>query len=199
MLTSSVENAFRGMALVRAAEAMMRALGGEEITLLLPAISLPDDPAAQLGLADPGVVEVQISPVVRRTLLSDNQSSARRFEFLMPATAVASQIEAQNAASAPALFDAALGILHEGVLLRIQKVATEYFAGTAYLTRNWSSGNNSVPLSSRASAASRATLHLAVPARAIGRTNQPRAEAGKSELTRRATPNLCNLPKTAST
>jgi hypothetical protein len=135
MLTTSVENTFRGMALVRAAEAMMRALGGEEIILLFPAISLPSDPAAQLGLADPGVEQVQISPVVRRTLLFENDSTARRFEYLMPATAIAQQMERRSAASAQAFFDAALGILHDGVLFRIEKATTEYFAGTAYLYR----------------------------------------------------------------
>jgi len=135
MLTSSVENAFRGMALVRAAEAMMRALGGEEITLLFPAISLPNDPAAQLGLADPGVEQVQISPVVRRALLFDNESTARRFEYLMPAAVVLPLIEKRSAPSAQEFFDAALGILHQGVLLRIERITTEYFAGTAYLYR----------------------------------------------------------------
>src|SRR6185369_8345124 len=58
----------RGMAVVRAAEAMIQALGGEEVTVLFPVVALPDDPAAQLGLADPGVQEVAISPVVVRNL-----------------------------------------------------------------------------------------------------------------------------------
>jgi len=45
----------RGMAVVRAAEAMIQALGGEEVTVLFPVVALPDDSAAQLGLADPEI------------------------------------------------------------------------------------------------------------------------------------------------
>src|SRR5436305_4931180 len=100
MLSPSAENAFRGIALVRAADAMLRALGGEEITLLFPAIALPDDPAAQLGMADPGVEHVPIGPAVRRALLSESAGTARRFEFLFPATAVAQHMQACQAATA---------------------------------------------------------------------------------------------------
>ena len=56
-----------GMALVRAAEAMLRSLGGSEIRLLLPLFqSAPI--LRQLGLADPGIEEVMLSPVVVRNL-----------------------------------------------------------------------------------------------------------------------------------
>lgn len=43
-----------GMALVRAADAMLRSLGGSEIRLLLPLFQIGADPGAQLGLTDPG-------------------------------------------------------------------------------------------------------------------------------------------------
>jgi hypothetical protein len=135
MLSRVVENAFRGMALARAADAMLRALGGQEITLLFPAIPLPDDPAAQLGLADPGVEEVKLAPVILRNLPFNGGETRRRIEFLMPAQAIAEKMEVRQAATAQAFFEAALGIVHESLLLRIEKISAEFFAGTAYLYR----------------------------------------------------------------
>src|SRR5437868_15477360 len=78
----------RGMAVIRAAEAMIQALGGEEVTVLFPVVALPDDPAAQLGLADPGVQEVAISPVVVRNLRAETKGTRVQYEFLMPAPVV---------------------------------------------------------------------------------------------------------------
>ena len=43
------------MAVARAAEAMLRALGGAEISLVFPLLQMPNDPSAELGLMDPGV------------------------------------------------------------------------------------------------------------------------------------------------
>ena len=50
-----------GNALVRAAEAMLRALGGAEVTFLFPLLQLPEDSSAELGMVDPGVEEVRLS------------------------------------------------------------------------------------------------------------------------------------------
>jgi hypothetical protein len=123
------------MALVRAADAMLRSLGGEEVCLLFPLATAPDDPAVQLGLADPGVEEVKISPAVLRNLGAETKKSRVLLEFLMPASVVLSKVEARQAGSARTFFDSALGIAHEGRLLRIERVDTEFFAGTAYLYR----------------------------------------------------------------
>ncbi len=57
-----------GAALLRAADAMLTALGGEQVSLLLPATATASDAAGQLGLVDPGVQEVIISPVVAQEL-----------------------------------------------------------------------------------------------------------------------------------
>ena len=46
-----------GAALVRAANAMLTALGGDQVSLLLPATATASDAAGQLGLVDPGVQE----------------------------------------------------------------------------------------------------------------------------------------------
>jgi hypothetical protein len=122
-------------AVVRAADAMLQALGGSDVSMLFPLITLPNDPAAQLGLADPGVEEVVFSPVVVRTLIAPATGPRRQLEFLLSGAAVAAQLSLRNVPTAEALFDGALGLLYDNDLFHIEHVTTEYFAGTAYLYR----------------------------------------------------------------
>jgi hypothetical protein len=124
-----------GTAIQRAAEAMMRALGGSEISLLLPILLMPDDPGAQLGLVDPGVEEVRLSPVVIRNLPTENAGPRRRLEFLIPATIVAVELRDRNVASAQALFGGALGINYDNELFHMESFLPEYFGGMTYLYR----------------------------------------------------------------
>ena len=122
-------------AVVRAADAMLRAFGGTDVSMLFPLAAMPNDPSAQLGLADPGVEEVIFSPVVVRTLFTPMTGPRRRLEFLLSATAVAAQLISRNAASAEELFNGALGLLYENEIFHIVNVATEHFGETAYLYR----------------------------------------------------------------
>jgi len=122
-------------AVVRAADAMLRSLGGDSVSMLFPLITMPNDPSAQLGLADPGVEEVIFSPVVVRTLVTPATGPRRRLEFLLSGAAVSEELTSRNVASAEALFDGALGLLYDNDLFHIENVSTEYFAGTAYLYR----------------------------------------------------------------
>jgi hypothetical protein len=133
-MLNSQSNA-QGMAVVRAATSMLRTLGGTEVTLVFPCVAFPDEVTARLGLADPGVEEMGVAPVVVRNLPPEGKSTRMRAEFLMPAPAVWAKVEARSIDTAQDFFDAALGILHEGRLLRIKRVETELFAGTAYLYR----------------------------------------------------------------
>lgn len=123
------------VAVVRAADAMLRSLGGDEASLLFAATTVPDDPSVQLGLVDPGVEEVKFSPVLVRSLPTAGKGPRVRQEFLLSGSAVAQEVVDRNVASAQAFFDSALGLMHDGKLLHIEGVTTEYFAGTAYLYR----------------------------------------------------------------
>jgi hypothetical protein len=123
------------MAATRAATAMLRALGGAEIFLLLPQVGMPDDPSAQLGLVDPGIEQVRLAPVVVRNLPTQANGPRRRVEFLVPAGAVADELAARGVASAQVLLDGALGILHNGEVFHVEDVCGECFAGTTYLYR----------------------------------------------------------------
>lgn len=122
-----------GAAVVRAADAMLRALGDDEITLVFPLVTLPNDPSAQLGLVDPGVQQVTFSPVAVRSLNTPNTGPRRKLEFLISSSAIAAAVVSQNAASPEALFESALGVNYDNDLFHIVGVITEYFAGTAYL------------------------------------------------------------------
>jgi len=122
-----------GAAVVRAADAMLRAIGGDTITLAFALVTLANDPSAQLGLADPGVQQVPLSPVVVRSLPNPSTGPRRQLEFLISSTAVDAVVVSQNAASAEALFDSALGLNYDGDLFHIVGVVSEYFAGTKYL------------------------------------------------------------------
>jgi hypothetical protein len=121
-----------GAALVRAANAMLTALGGDQVTLLLPATATASDAAGQLGLVDPGVQNVIITPVVMQNLPTNSSGPTRRIEFTLPAAAVEAQLPALGMASAEDLFDAALGMIYDGDLFHVAAVVTESFAGTAY-------------------------------------------------------------------
>jgi hypothetical protein len=127
--------AIAGTAVRRAADALLRALGGDQIGLVLPMPTQTGSDSNQLGLADPGVQQITISPVVVRTLPAPNTGPRVRLEFLISASAIDDAVDAEAAHSAQALFDLALGIQHRTDLLHIESVSTEFFAGTAYLYR----------------------------------------------------------------
>jgi hypothetical protein len=135
MTETGIGTGMSSAAVVRAADAMLRALGGDGVSMLFPLVTMPNDPSAQLGLADPGVEEVIFSPVVVRSLTTPAIGPRRRLEFLLSGAAVAAELTSRNVASAEVLFDGALGLLYDNDLFHIENVTTEYFAGTAYLYR----------------------------------------------------------------
>ena len=135
MADSGIQTGMSGIAVVRAADAMLRSLGGGEIQLLLPAMGMPDDPSAELGLVDPGVEQITLSPVVARNLPTSGVGPRQRVEFLIPAAAVSAELTSRNVASAQILLDSSLGVIRDGELFHIEGFTTEYFAGTPYLHR----------------------------------------------------------------
>jgi hypothetical protein len=127
-----MSSGINGAALVRAASAMLTALGGDQVSLLLPATATASDAAGQLGLVDPGVQEIIITPVVARNLPTGNLGPARRIEFTLPASAIDVQLPTLGLGKAEDLFDAALGLVYDGDLFHVEVLVAENFAGTAY-------------------------------------------------------------------
>jgi len=129
----------RAEAMSRAAHALLRALGPGEVILVLPVPTEQDnsDPFAlgtDLGLASPVVEQVPLAPAVVRDLRSPT-STRTQLEVMVAASTAAAHAETRNFDPPDAMFDAALGILHAGKLLRIERVAWDSFAGRPYLYR----------------------------------------------------------------
>jgi hypothetical protein len=120
-----------GAGFVRAADALLQALGGETVSLILPGSSTAGDAGGMLGLADPGVQEVLISPVVARPLQTSNLGPRRRIEFTLPASGITAQLSELGMGTADDLFNAALGLRYGSDLFHIETVVPENFAGTA--------------------------------------------------------------------
>jgi hypothetical protein len=117
---------------VRAADALLKALGRETVSLLLPATAMAADSAGQLGLVDPGVQEVVISPVGTRALTTGNLGPRRKIEFTLPASVIAEQLPGLGMGTAEDLFNAVLGLKYGNDLFHIETVMPENFAGTTY-------------------------------------------------------------------
>ncbi len=124
-----------GCAAARAADALVRALGGTAVTLLFAAAGMPSDAVAELGLVDPGVEQVQIEPVIVREVATENSGPRRRIELLAGRSAMREQVSQRNVASADDLFDMALGVVYQGEVFHIEGFVTERFDGVAYLYR----------------------------------------------------------------
>ena len=122
-----------GAAIVRAANAMLTALGGDQVSILLPATAMASDAAGALGLVDPGVQEVVVSPALATPVTTGNLGPRRRIEFTLPASVLAGQLSALGLGSVESLFKTALGIRYGADLFHIERVVTENFAGVAYL------------------------------------------------------------------
>lgn len=124
-----------GSAAARAADALVRALGGTEVVLLFAAAGLPPDAVAELGLIDPGVEQASIAPVVVRELTTENNGPRRRIEVLAGRSTMAEQVSQRNVASADVLFETALGVVYQGEMFHIEGFLAERFEGVAYLYR----------------------------------------------------------------
>ncbi len=122
----------RAEAFLRAADALLRALGPSEVILVLPVLIEQDN--ADLGLAAPVVEQVSLAPAVVRDLGSST-AARTQLEVMLAASTVNAYAESHNYDPPDAMFDAALGILHGGKLFRIERVAWDSFADTPYLYR----------------------------------------------------------------
>jgi len=124
-----------GAAAARAADAMLRTMGGTEVILLFAAAGMPADGVAELGLVDPGVEQALIAPVIVRELTTESTGPRRRIELLAGHSAMAEQVSQRNVASAEVLFETALGLVYCGEVFHIQGFVVERLAGVAYLYR----------------------------------------------------------------
>jgi hypothetical protein len=124
-----------GTAAARAADAMLQTLGGTQIILLFAAAGLPADAVSQLGLVDPGVEQVVITPVMVNELTTENNGPRRRIELLAGQAAMAESVSQRSVASAEVLFETALGLVYCGEVFHIEGFVVERMGGVSYLYR----------------------------------------------------------------
>jgi hypothetical protein len=123
----------------RAADTLLRAMGGRSVRLRIPAPAVPADPTEQLGLATPEFQDIMLAPVVcrkARAAVSTNGEAAK-WDLLVSATAVEKLVGSLAYASASVLFANACGVLtDEGAeLLEILSATQEPVLGRPYVYR----------------------------------------------------------------
>jgi hypothetical protein len=129
-------------AAIRAADTLLRGVGGRQVLLRTPAPAIPDDDGEQLGLSTPQFQDFPLCPVIYRRIrpripssVATAQSHPAQYELLVSATAVNALIGSQQYNSAATLFSTAFGVLIDGVLLEIESATYSELGGAAYLYR----------------------------------------------------------------
>lgn len=127
--------AMSGSALARAADAMLQAMGAQQITLLFAGAGVAGDAAWELGLVDPGVEQVVVGPVAVRRLPTSNAGPRQRLEILVGRGAIEDELSLRNVPSGQALLESVLGVVYGGEMFHVEGVVAEQFAGQDYLYR----------------------------------------------------------------
>jgi hypothetical protein len=120
----------------RVATALLRATGGT--TACLQMSPLPGDAtdAGQIGLDAPGFLSLPLSPVVfRKARVSMQDGQLPKYELLISAQAVATQVTQLQLSSGQALFAQASGVVVAGKLFLIEAISSSESQGQVYLYR----------------------------------------------------------------
>jgi hypothetical protein len=119
----------------RAADALLRSLGGFSVGLQIPAAAAAGD-AAQIGITPQTYQSLPLSPALFRRVRSPAvEGVPEKFELTVSASAIGMQIGALQLDSADALFGLAAGISVNGKLFLIEAVTAPEAFGQAYLYR----------------------------------------------------------------
>ena len=124
-------------ALERMADALLRSVGGEQVTLRTPAPAIPNDPTEQMGLAQPRFQDYVLSPVTFRKLRPrlGTKPQAAGYELLVSASAVERLLGSLAYESASLLFGEACGVLVGEALLRVDSCTGVTLCGGVILYR----------------------------------------------------------------
>lgn len=124
----------RTAALARAAEAMLRALGGGDVVIRCPVAPAGNAANAELGIEGPVTVDLTVTPAVARSSVARASDPGLRLEFLFAPASLARYL-ADRGESAEDFFTGALGIVYGHKLLHVESMTADSFAGTPYLYR----------------------------------------------------------------
>ena len=126
----------RSSSAARAADVLLRAMGGLKVMLRMPAPAVPADVTEQLGIATPTFQDLPLAPVVyRKARATIAAGVAAKCELLVSATAVEAIVGSLAFSSASVLLAAAYGILSGDELLEIVAVSEEQAFGKPYVYR----------------------------------------------------------------
>jgi hypothetical protein len=117
------------------ADALLRTVAGATATLRVAATNSNTD-QTQLGLLATSFAEVAVSPVVMRKLRPAwNEAGQSKWELLISATGVESQVNALDLASAESLFAMTLAVTVAEQDYLIESIAANEAMGQVYLYR----------------------------------------------------------------
>lgn len=127
----------RVLAAVRAAEALLRTLGGTEIFVRVPLIQVAPGNPGELGLAGAATQDIRLAPTVVRNTRRSNKTDQNRqaTELLIAASSLTEAREIRDTASAKEFFESAVGMVIGEKLFRFQSFSADEYAGTPYLYR----------------------------------------------------------------
>jgi hypothetical protein len=121
---------------VRAADSLLRSMGGFAVGLRLPAPAAIGVDGEQLGISTPVFQDLPLSPAVfRKVRAAMAAGESSRYELLVSASAIGTAVSAQQVASADVLFAGATGMVVNGVLFLIEATAFTEWQGNACLYR----------------------------------------------------------------
>ena len=117
------------------ADALLRSVAGTTALLRVTAANA-DTSISEVGLLPSNFAEVTISPVLMRKLRPSWQEGGEsKWELLMSATGVETQVQALDLSSAEALLTSTLAVTIGGQDFLIESVASSEAFGTVYLYR----------------------------------------------------------------
>jgi hypothetical protein len=117
------------------ADALLRTVAGTTAYFRVAGVNANTD-QSQLGLVATTFAEVGVSPVVMRKLRPDwREGGQSRWELLVSATAVSSQVDALDLQSAESLFAMTLAVTVSGQDYLIESATANEAVGQVYLYR----------------------------------------------------------------
>jgi hypothetical protein len=121
-----------GIVWKRAAESLLRAVGGCEIQLVVSGSAASDENSRELGLAASESQQFAIAPAVVRWLAAEPGERSRA-EVLISAGSLEDVVEATGASSGSELLERALALIAGDQRLRVAAVQVGVAGGTEYL------------------------------------------------------------------
>jgi hypothetical protein len=119
----------------RAADSLLRSLGGFSVALQIPAATTGGD-ASEIGITPQIYQDLPLGPAVFRKVRTPLvEGTPEKYELMISASAIETQVGTLQLNSADALFAQAAGVTVNGKLFLIEAIAAPEAFGQPYLYR----------------------------------------------------------------